>query len=292
MSNYRGVITGFILFWFLISLACASSNPVPEEVLNPGPEKRTKFGFFPTPPEPTEKSIISNLQSMSQYADVLLFQDSVPWHEFAEGIDVDSDKITEMTNIMAFINVIGLEPIFIVDPLNGLDRREFMDIPQEWNDINFGNEQVRSAYQNFALRLAKDFQPEYLGLASEINTYMDTYPEDVINFLSLYNETYEEIKSISPNTKVFVTFQWDDLNRLDGDGSPYNTKWDQIEMFEPNLDIWAISTYPYFFFDRATDIPETYYSTLKSRTDKPLAIAESGWSSKPVGIWHGSAEDQ
>ena len=121
---------------------------------------------------------------------------------------------------------------------------------------------------------------------------MDAYPDDIENFLSLYNKTYEEIKSISPNTKVFVTFQWDDLNRLDGDGKPYDIKWNQIEMFEPNLDIWAISTYPYFFFDQATDIPEIYYSSLKSRTDKPLAIAESGWSSKPVGIWRGSTEDQ
>ena len=246
MRNYRGVISGFLLFWILLSIACVSSNSVKEDISTHEPRNKTKFGFFPTPPKPTEKSIISNLQSMSQYADILIFQESIPWQEFADGIDIDSSKIAELTNLVSFINAIGLEPIFIVDPLNGFNRREFISVQQEWENINLGNEEVRTAYHNFAVRLAKDFQPEYLGLASEINTYMDTQPEDIDNFLSLYNETYEEIKSISPNTKILVTFQWDDLNRLDGDGSLYDVKWDQMEMFEPNLDIWAISTYLYF----------------------------------------------
>ena len=117
-------------------------------------------------------------------------QESVPWNEFKDGIDIHSSKITELTNLMAFVNAIGLEPIFIVDPLNGLDRLEFKGIPQEWDNINFRNDLVRSAYQNFAVRLAKDFRLEFLGLASEINTYMDTYPDDIENFLSLYKETY------------------------------------------------------------------------------------------------------
>lgn len=242
MRVYQGVIIGFLTILALISMACASSQPVLEEVDIVNPENKTKFGFFPTPPEPTEESIISNLQAMSQHADVLLFQESVPWNEFKGSCEIDSGKITELTNILSFVNAIGLKPIFIVDPLNGLDRREFKGVPQEWDNIKFGNDLVRSAYRNFAVRLAIDFRPEFLGLASEINTYMDAYPDDVENFLSLYKETYQEIKSISPGTKVFVTFQWDDLNRLDGDGILYDTKWDQIEIFEPNLDIWAIST--------------------------------------------------
>ena len=131
MKVYHGVITGLITIIFLISLACASSQPVLEETVVPNPEKTTKFEFFPTPPEPTEESIISNLQAMSQHAEVLLFQESVPWNEFKDGIDIHSSKITELTNLMAFVNAIGLEPIFIVDPLNGLDRREFKGIPQE-----------------------------------------------------------------------------------------------------------------------------------------------------------------
>ena len=71
MRVYHSVITGLITIIFLISLACASSQPVLEETIVSNPEKTTKFGFFPTPPEPTEESIISNLQAMSQHAEVL-----------------------------------------------------------------------------------------------------------------------------------------------------------------------------------------------------------------------------
>jgi hypothetical protein len=181
-----------------------------------------------------------------------------------------------------------MEPIFIVDPLNGLNRREFQGLPPALAGSDFSTPEVRAAFKNFALRLAREFQPRYLGLASEINTYLDAYPADAENYRSLYRETYAAVKEESPDTQVFVTFQWDDLNRLDGDGTPYEVKWDQVEAFEPYLDVWAISSYPYFFFETPGDVPEDYYTPLLDRTEKPLAVAESGWTSESVESWRGS----
>ena len=145
---------------------------------------------------------------------------------------------------------------------------------------------------NFAIRLTREFSPRYIGLASEINTYMDAYPEDVENYLSLYSQTYAAIKEASPSTQVFVTFQWDDLNRLDGDGERYDIKWEQMEAFEPELDIWVISSYPYFFFETPRDIPEDYYTPLLNRTNKPLAVAEGGWTSQDVDVFTGTPSEQ
>jgi hypothetical protein len=142
--------------------------------------------------------------------------------------------------------------------------------------------------------LLREFHPRYLGLASEINTYMDAHPYDVENYFSLYQETYAAIKTESPGTQVFVTFQWDDLNNLGffNPGEEYAIKWEQIEAFEPQLDIWAISSYPCFFFDHAADIPVDYYTPLLDRTLKPIAVAEGGCSSVPLDIQSGSEGDQ
>jgi hypothetical protein len=188
----------------------------------------------------------------------------------------------------------GLEAIFVVDPLDGLNRRVFMGLPPELAGGDFGTPEIRSAFKHYALRLVREFQPRYIGLASEINTYMDAHPDDVENYLSLYRETYAAVKAEAPETQVFVTFQWDDLNNLGmfNDGTPYVTKWEQIEAFEPQLDLWAISSYPCFFFERAADIPPDYFTPLLARTHKPVAVAEGGCSSVALDIQNGSDQDQ
>ena len=142
----------------------------------------------------------------------------------------------------------GVHPgIFVVDPLNGLNRREFYDLPWGWESA-FSNPDVREAFTNFTIWIVREFQPKYLGLASEINTYLDAHPDDVEDYMSLYREVYDRVKKEAQETQIFVTFQWDDLNNLfpgatEGRAA-YQTNWDQIEAFEPRLDLWVISSYP------------------------------------------------
>jgi hypothetical protein len=126
---------------------------------------------------------------------------------------------------------------------------------------------------------------------------MDAYPDDAKNFISLYNEIYALVKAEAPETQIFVSFQWDDLNNMfpqpeEGNRQRLVPNWDQIEAFEPNLDVWVISSYPYFVFPSGMDIPADYYSPLLKRTDKPVAIAESGFSTQTVGQMTNTPEDQ
>ncbi|MBI4884104.1 MAG: hypothetical protein HY826_08625 [Actinobacteria bacterium] len=184
----------------------------------------------------------------------------------------------------------------MIDALNGLNRQEFVGLPTGW-EASFANPDVRSAYRNYALWVVQSFAPRYLGLGSEINTYMDAHPDDAPNFVSLYHEIYALVKAQSPATQVFVSFQWDDLNNMfpqpeEGDRQRLVTNWEQVEIFEPNLDLWVISTYPYLAFDDGVDIPADYYAPLLTRTDRPLAIAEGGFSTQPVGSGHSTAEGQ
>jgi hypothetical protein len=148
---------------------------------------------------------------------------------------------------------------------------------------------------NFTLRILREFKPSYLGLASEINTYAEVYPADFPNFLSLYRETYAAIKTESPETQVFVTFQWEQVNGLaeiGADSASRQIKWEQIEVFEPQLDLWVISSYPFISFRTGAEIPADYYSPLLTRTQKPLAVAEGGFGSRPVKQAPGSPQDQ
>ena len=226
----------------------------------------------------------------------MLIQQNTAWEDFVNGVGGESQTRTDIVNQVKLAQQNNLEYVFVIDALNGLNRREFVGLPAGW-EASFANPNVRSAYKNYALWMVRTFQPRYLGLASEINTYMDAHPDDAPNFISLYSEIYALIKAEAPETKVFVSFQWEDLNNMfpqpeEGNRLPYNTNWEQVEAFEPNLDLWVISTYPYFIFNNGKHIPADYYAPLLARTPKPIAIAESGFSSRAVGQLNVSAEDQ
>ena len=283
-------------------LACNSEPNAPEPTIDISLEPtrasfdrdRTAYGFFSSPPEATLESVLAHFEALGEHADFILVQPNIPWEDFVDGIEGESQARTDLRNQIILARRNGLDWIFVVDPLNGLNRREFLGLPQGW-DPSFANPDVRTAFTNFTQWIVQEFEPHYLGLASEINTYLDAYPEDVENYMSLYVEVYDRVKSVSAETQVFVTFQWDDLNNMfapAAEGRPaYQTNWEQVEAFEPKLDLWVISSYPYFVFDDGA-IPADYYTPLLEQTDKPLAVAEGGWSSTQVGPVGGTEAGQ
>ncbi len=256
---------------------------------------QTLYGFFPSPPEMTAQSIIATFKALGEHGDLILLARNVPWKDFAAGPNVDSKDIPDISGIVQLGKQNGLEPVFVIDPLNGLDRKKFFNLPEGWKPA-FSNSDIRSAMTNYALRIVRQFHPRFLGLASEINTYADTHPEDFPGFLSLYREIYAKIKAVAPDTVVFVTFQWEEINNLmpgvDGGRPPYATRWEQMEVFEPQLDLWAISTYPFIAYRSSREIPADYYAQLAARTQKPLAIAESGYTAQGVAALRGTPQDQ
>ncbi len=288
-----------VLVLFLAIMACSSTpattpGAIPSLAISPYTLGRTLYGFFPSPPEVSQQSVIDTYQAIGQHGDVVLLQQNIPWADFTKSVQADSSAISDIHNQYILARQNSLEVVFVVDPLNGLNRREFAGLPFGWK-ASFANPQVRAAYTNFTLRILREFHPHYLGLASEINTYADTHPEDFQDFLSLYKSTYDLVKAEAPETHVFVTFQWEELNNLIpsvAHGKAYVIDWDQIEQFEPKLDIWAISSYPFVVFNSGAEIPSNYYSPLLGRTTKPLAVAEGGYTSTPVGSANGSPQDQ
>ncbi len=290
-----------ILALMVAALACgtqtpsAPAAPFPTLMSSVFDSSHTAYGFFPTPPEVSIDSVMKIYKDLGNHADFVMIQENVPWNDFINSVDGSSQKRTDIINQFTLARQNHLDAIFVVDGLNGLNRSQFSGLPFGW-DASFANSKVRAAYTNYTLWVVGMFHPRYLGLASEINTYMDTHPNDAQNFISLYDEIYKTVKAEAPDTKIFVTFQWEELNNLvpqvANGRARLQPDWDQVEAFEPNLDVWVISSYPFVAFKSGADIPTNYYTPLLSRTSKPLAVAEGGFTSKPVGPVNGTPEDQ
>lgn len=65
-----------------------------------------------------------------------------------------------------------------------------------------------------------------------------------------------------------------------------------MQAFEPQLDLWAISTYPFVAYRSAREIPADYYARLIEHTSKPLMVAEGGYTSENVANLRGAPQDQ
>ncbi len=193
------------------------------------------------------------------------------------GVDV-ATKLSELATQY------GLKMALAVSPTTLSDTRGDLDVPSEVrraaaNKVSFGNDVVRQAFIKHAVELAK-LRPAYLCLATEINLLALKNIREYVAFAETVKAAYPEIKAISPETKVFVSFQWDVLRQMDieqPDKISEHTK--LIDIFRPAPDVVAFSTYPGPQWKTAASMPGDYYATasrhLKS-TDE-VGFMEVGW---------------
>ena len=117
-------------------------------------------------------------------------------------------------------------------------------------------------------------------------------PADFNEYVDFYNELYDAIKEVSPDTKVFTVFQ---LERVKGltmwEIEKNEAHWELIDLFES--DLIAFTTYPGLFYRDPSDIPDDHYSEINYYTSKPVAFTEIGWHSEasPQG-WESSEQEQ
>lgn len=140
----------------------------------------------------------------------------------------------------------------------------------------------RKAYMEAALEVVRVARPLYLSLGNEVNRWYERYgarngdPNGFQNYVSLYNETYDAIKKLSPQTVVFCTFAREIVSE--------NREADLavLEMFDPDkLDVLVFTSYPYAVrgIQRPEEIPNDYYTkALNYMPGKAFGLSEVGWA--------------
>ena len=176
------------------------------------------------------------------------------------------------------IPILGLSPTSL-----GKGRKE-IDAPsavrvQAGTELSFANPVVRRAYIKEARALAK-LKPPYLCLATEINLLgLQRLPE-YLQFVTLYKEAYQAVKRVSPQTKVFVSFQWEWVRILDAkDAGRLAEHSKLIDIFRPRLDLVAFTTYPSAFYAAPAQLPADYYTWMSHHLPphEPVMFMEVGW---------------
>lgn len=145
------------------------------------------------------------------------------------------------------------------------------------------NSEWRESYKQAALETVRATRPLYLSLGNEVNRWFEKYgaaagdANGFQHYVSLYEEIYDAVKKLSPQTKVFCTFAREIVSQnREADLSV-------LKMFNPDkLDILVLTSYPYTVkgINRPSDIPDDYYSRLKNyMPGKPVGFSEIAWPS-------------
>jgi hypothetical protein len=81
------------------------------------------MGFGPTPPRATLDSLIETIQEIAEVSELALIQQPVPWAALLDGTQTMEEPRAARERLVEFLDALGLEVVFLLDPLDGLDRR-------------------------------------------------------------------------------------------------------------------------------------------------------------------------
>ena len=279
----------------LAASACDRGNDSAPAGPHGGATRPYLMGYSSLPRELNADAYADAIDFAGDHGDVVLIQRMLPWSEFVPGGGVSDETASNSASEIRAVRDNKLKLFFAIDVTDGATGRDRLaGLPVALQGKRFDDPDVRAAFVSYAEYVALNYKPDYLALGVEMNLYYEKNKQDFDNFRSLYAEAYDAVKKQSPNTQVTVTLQYEDLQGLLPREDPHFPSWQLTRAFNPKLDVMAISSYPSFRYPSAAAIPANYYTQLRAFTDKPIVIAEMGFSSQPgqQGLNSGSEEQQ
>jgi hypothetical protein len=276
-------------------IACNGGSKDDRNAQSAGPARSFMMGISTLPREQNATSYAETFDLAAQVGEIVLIQRTPPWADFLPGAGISESTVETTASEIDVLKDKGLQLFFAIDPTDGATGRDrIAGLPSSLAGRNFADPDVRSAFLSYAQYVALNYKPAFLALGVEMNLYYQKNPDDLADFKTLYDEAYDRVKQASPDTKVTVTFQYEDLQGILPREDRHFPDWQLIRAFDEKSDVTAISTYPSFAFSRAADIPDNYYAQLQGFTDKPIVIAEMGYASAATsqGINSGTEPDQ
>lgn len=141
----------------------------------------------------------------------------------------------------------------------------------------------RGEYRKAALDVVNASSPKYLSLGNEVNRWYEKYGDDPMDdnafrhWVTLYEEVYDRVKALSPNTTVFCTF----AREIVSENREANLS--VISLFDPDkLDIVVLTSYPHSVMgiNSPSDIADDYYAGAHDLIAlKPMGFSEIAWPS-------------
>ena len=262
----------------------AADPPAPAD----GATRPFYMGFTPFPYDMTADAVSATNRFVRENGDLVAhhFDAGVPWTEALEDKPFHpalSRKWQEHKELEA-----GKKVLLSLTPLDGgrkgmalyRGKDENMPLPEAFQNKAFDDPDVTRAYLNYCRRAVEHFRPDYLAIGIEVNELFHHSPQKWPAFVALYRHTYDALKKEHPGLPIFATVT---LHNLTNPGwKDRERQQAAIREFLQYNDLAGISYYP--FMAGHSETPTATFDWIRRFTDKPLAVAETGYPAETVTL--------
>jgi hypothetical protein len=278
LKNHSRTILTILILIISSNLECISAA----SYSLPISERPFLLGVVPIPrnfPNFSQEDLIDAYEMAGEIAEVVPVHDPQSWIEKTENLK--KNRIIEvLKDRFNLIPIISLG-IMSVQSIDGKPQIVIEMPPDMPSTTTLKDAELRRRWVEEAVKIAREFKPQYLQLGNEINFSYEVDPKTYEDYVSLYKEAYDAVKKTSPNTKIFTVFSYNHLVS--------NSRWHLIRGLEGKYDLLGLNTYPWMVYGSPAEMPDNYYKQIETYTDKPVAFNEIGWGSSPD---HGGSEKE
>lgn len=255
-------------------------------------ERSFYLGFTPFPYAVSVEAVQYTYQTIARDADLIAhhFDNGVPWVEALRGEPYRPAVLDDWSWRRAQTPP-GHKRYVSVAPINlwrnGLalyrGDGEDMPLPPPWDGYDFNHPDVKAAFLNYCLEIIAYFEPDYFNMGIEVNGLLNNAPDRWEAYLELHRHVYEGIKRQYPELPVFVSLLAMDL--LDeATDTDHAAHLEAVRQLGPYTDLFALSIYPYMSAYMTGPLPADLFDRLASLSDKPMAIAETGYPAETFAV--------
>jgi len=237
------------------------------------PSRGFYMGFLPSPAE--GQTFDQAYKQAGENAEIIpIWGKPTPFYNLASDVSGNWGS----TFVETYVRGNGMIPLI---HLSFIGSNLTLVVPPGMGNATLSDPAWRKAYETAALNVVRASRPLFLSLGNEVNLWYEKYgaadgnPNGFQNFVSLYNQIYDWVKKLSPQTHVFCTFAREIVSKnREADLSVLNL------FNQSKMDLLVFTSYPYAVagVKSPSDLPSDYYSrALKYMPGKPFGFSELGW---------------
>jgi hypothetical protein len=261
-------------------------SPLPDYY---GPAIRSfLMGFTRWPADLTREGVAIAEDYAYTHGDIVsvTFIGGVPW---AEALD-NKPYPQDVQDHLKYRPPAGKKLFLSISPLDK-DRRglapywgetDNQPLPPPWNRELLNSARVKRAYLNFVLRAVEIMRPDFLAIGVESNVLLSRNPEKWHQLKDLHRDTYLAVKKLHKALPVFFTTDVLHYKRLVRDAKGSQQEKEVMDLMRYS-DLFAMSVYPHMSLEVPRPVPANFLD-FATRFKRPVAVAESGMSSKDVDM--------
>lgn len=254
-----------------------------------GPATRSFYmGFTLWPADLTQDGVALARDFAHARGDIVAvnFIGGIPWPEAFAGKPFSKD----VHENLAYRPPAGKKLFLSISPLNRDRRglapywgdRDNRPLPPGWEKEALNSPRVKRAFLNFVLRSIEAMRPDYLAIGVESNVLLSRDSARWRQLKELHRDTYAAVKKIHKALPVFFTTEVLHYRRLAREAKGADQEKEVAEMMR-HSDVFAMSLYPYMSPAVPRPVPANFFDFAR-RFNKPIAVAESGMSSRTIEL--------